>query len=324
MFSVPSIGRKGGLLLAWKSSVNASMVIADLFFIQVHTATVDSSQQFFFFGLHLHFDPSVRSQQVTNLNHKISSKIPAHRLQPLMEKIISPNQCAFMQGRLISENILLAHEVMHHLKSKPRNSSNEMALKIDMSSAYDKVEWSFIVAIMQALGFSNDFISIIMQYITTISYSISLSGSKFGYFKPDRDDVVIFSKADLRHAQCIKDSLKEFEDISGQQINPQKSTIFFSSNSPQHLRHSLPPKIKVFSCRLLHNCLPLKDALCRKHIPMQDNLCSLCKAAPKGASHLFLYCQIANEVWQRSGLLLAPRPPGSIFHAWRLNSRNML
>ena len=68
-----------------------------------------------------------------------------------MNKLISANQSAFIKGKLISDNILVAHECMHFLKNK-RYGSHDFALKLDMSKAYDKVEWSFVWFIMEKLG----------------------------------------------------------------------------------------------------------------------------------------------------------------------------
>ncbi|WOL12404.1 hypothetical protein Cni_G21171 [Canna indica] len=60
----------------------------------------------------------IRPISLSNFIYKYFSKILVHRIQPLMNKIISTNQCAFIKGRLISDNILLAHQMMHHLKTK--------------------------------------------------------------------------------------------------------------------------------------------------------------------------------------------------------------
>ncbi|KAK9912300.1 hypothetical protein M0R45_036169 [Rubus argutus] len=54
--------------------------------------------------------------------------------------LISPFQCAFLTGRQIQDNILVAHEAFHYLKLKKSGKNHELALKLDMSKAYDKVE----------------------------------------------------------------------------------------------------------------------------------------------------------------------------------------
>ncbi|KAL0423274.1 UNVERIFIED_CONTAM: hypothetical protein Sradi_0862200 [Sesamum radiatum] len=60
------------------------------------------------------------------------------------DKIISPSQYAFVPGWLISDNILLAFELNHFLNNKTQGRQGWMALKLDVSKAYDKVEWSFL------------------------------------------------------------------------------------------------------------------------------------------------------------------------------------
>ncbi|WOL05266.1 hypothetical protein Cni_G13993 [Canna indica] len=118
-----------------------------------------------------------------NCLYKIFSKLLMHRLQHIMPKIISLNQSAFIKGRLISDNILVAHEIMHHLKCKSRTSSQEMALKLDMSKAYDRVEWPFLLFILRKMGFNEQFMVLIHQCILTIS-SIMSNGAVYDYFKP--------------------------------------------------------------------------------------------------------------------------------------------
>ncbi|KAJ6846358.1 uncharacterized protein M6B38_280445 [Iris pallida] len=73
-----------------------------------------------------------------NVIYKIITKILTNRLRSHMDNLISPFQNAFIPGRKISDNIIIAQEVLHAMKS-PRNRKKLFALKIDMSKAYDRV-----------------------------------------------------------------------------------------------------------------------------------------------------------------------------------------
>ena len=45
-----------------------------------------------------------------------------------------------MHGRLIADNVLVAFEAMHHIIQKKGGAMGNMALKLDMSKDYDRVE----------------------------------------------------------------------------------------------------------------------------------------------------------------------------------------
>ena len=48
-----------------------------------------------------------------------------------------------MSNRIIIDNVLIAFETMHHLNQKRTSRVGEMALKLDLSKAFDKIEWGF-------------------------------------------------------------------------------------------------------------------------------------------------------------------------------------
>ena len=74
-----------------------------------------------------HFRPI----SLTNFNYKNISKILSNRFKPVLHKIISPTQSAFLKGRSIYDNTIIAHEVFHSMKQKKGNGGS-MALKLDM------------------------------------------------------------------------------------------------------------------------------------------------------------------------------------------------
>ena len=91
-----------------------------------------------------------------------------------------------MSDRLISNNILVAFETLHHLRNKRKGKSSYMTLKLDMSKAYDKVEWVFLEKMIEKLGFDNKWISLISSCIRSISFSILVNGALYGHFTPKR------------------------------------------------------------------------------------------------------------------------------------------
>ncbi|XP_060970043.1 uncharacterized protein LOC115713657 [Cannabis sativa] len=88
-----------------------------------------------------------------NVAYKVVSKVLANRLKIVLPNVISENQSAFISGRLISDNIMVAFEVMHYLKRKRKEKTGFMALKLDLSKAYDRIEWGFLKAMMLRMGF---------------------------------------------------------------------------------------------------------------------------------------------------------------------------
>ncbi|BFG21045.1 hypothetical protein CerSpe_073190 [Prunus speciosa] len=80
-----------------------------------------------------------------NSSYKILSKVLANRIKSVLHEVISKSQTAFVQDRQIQDNIIVAHEAFHYLKLKRTGCKLEAGLKIDMSKAFDRVEWDFLV-----------------------------------------------------------------------------------------------------------------------------------------------------------------------------------
>ena len=76
-----------------------------------------------------------------NVVYKLISKVLVNRLNFILAKAIPESQSSFLSRRLIYDNVLVAFETLHYLKKKTQGKLGYMALKLDISKAYDRVEW---------------------------------------------------------------------------------------------------------------------------------------------------------------------------------------
>ena len=91
-----------------------------------------------------------RSISLCNGLYKMFSKALANRLKTILPNIITENQSAFTKSRLISDNILVVFESFHSMQ-KHGGKENYMAIKLDMSKAYNRVEWPYLESVMRRL-----------------------------------------------------------------------------------------------------------------------------------------------------------------------------
>ena len=109
---------------------------------------------------------------MTNVLYKIFSKVLANKLKKILPQIIIEYQNAFTKNRLISNNILVAFKTFHSMKNHKIGKTGYIALKLDMSKAYDKVEWSFLEKITRKLGFEERWKNLMIICVKIVSYSI--------------------------------------------------------------------------------------------------------------------------------------------------------
>ena len=107
------------------------------------------------------------------------------RIRPVLDKLISPSQSAFVPGRWIAENQLFVHELLHSFKRR-KVKGGFIALKIDLQKAYDKVNWSFLQTVLRNFGFKETFIAWIMECVTSVSFKLLINGGLTDSFNPSR------------------------------------------------------------------------------------------------------------------------------------------
>ena len=186
------------------------------------------------------------------------------------------------------------------MKNSCSGKKSFMAVKLDMSKAYDRVEWDFLEKILLKMGFSDTWVALIMECITTMSYSILVNGEPKGVIVPSHglrqrdplsphlflfcaeglnallrnaadegvingfslrrngpklthlffaDDCLIFCRSTLEECNKIQELLAIYETASGQMINKEKTTLFFSRNTDEATQEALKVALSVLVIR---------------------------------------------------------------------------
>ena len=121
-----------------------------------------------------------------NVVSRIVSKVLANRLKQILPNVISNSHSAFVPNRLITDNTTVAFEVLHKMRNKRTGKKWQMAIKLDISKAYNRVEWVFLREIMLKLGFDDRWVHLAMETVHTAIYSLLINGEPKGYITPSR------------------------------------------------------------------------------------------------------------------------------------------
>lgn len=121
-----------------------------------------------------------------NVLYKVVSKCLVNRLRPLLEEVVSENQSAFIPGRMIRDNALLAFKCLHYMEHGTATNSDFCAYKLDLSKAYDRVDWSYLENTMHKMDFSHRRVQWIMRCVTTVNYSVKFNGISLEAFSTTR------------------------------------------------------------------------------------------------------------------------------------------
>ncbi|KAL6126244.1 hypothetical protein ACLB2K_074295 [Fragaria x ananassa] len=287
----------------------------------------------------------LRPISLCNVLYKIGSKVLANRLKPVMGKIISPFQGAFVPGRLISDISLLAFEIAHCMKRRS-GKKGVCALKLDMGKAYDRVEWFFLETIMRKLGFCDLWVRQILRCVTTVSYSFLLNGTPRGLLYPGRGlrqgdalspYLFLFCGEAFSRLICREEERGRLRGVELCRGAPSISHLFFADDSFIFCRAetmdcvSLQGVLKAFEMvsgkaggfdwvqrvdkHDKYLGVPVEVSYSKEEV--QELECLLCGVELETGAHFFKECTVVKEFWRNGPLKeVIPSVPNSSLKEW--------
>ncbi|XP_050216415.1 uncharacterized protein LOC126667478 [Mercurialis annua] len=170
--------------------------------------------------------------------YKLVTKIITNRLKSIMPRIINPTQVSFIAGRNITDNIIIAQEVIHSMRIK-KGKEGWFAIKVDLEKAYDRLNWNFIEDTLLDVGIPAHIIRVIMHCISSSQMNLLWNGSASQEFKPSRGIrqgdplspyIFVLCMERLSHRICLAIQNREWSPIKLNRNGPDFSHLFFADD----------------------------------------------------------------------------------------------
>ncbi|XP_059073650.1 secreted RxLR effector protein 78-like [Cryptomeria japonica] len=153
------------------------------------------------------------------------------RLKKILSKLISENHNGFTLGKETMDNIVLVMEVLH---SMVKEKVKGMAIKLDVSKAYDRVIWNFLIHVLRKFGFDYNWIDCVKFCISIVSFSLLVNGSVCGFFEATnglRQGDPLFPFLFVLVAEVLSNNIKNRSRMGlwrGIRVHPQIEPITYS------------------------------------------------------------------------------------------------
>ncbi|KAK4383607.1 hypothetical protein Sango_2760000 [Sesamum angolense] len=133
-------------------------------------------------------DLSVMEEILDTITPRVTRNMNEVLMQPFSPEKVKHalDQMCHYKSPGLDDNVLVAYELNHYLAHKRWGSVDHVALKLNISKAYDRVEWIFLERVLLRLGFHCVFVKLILICVSSVSYSIMLEGEPFGFIRPER------------------------------------------------------------------------------------------------------------------------------------------
>lgn len=161
-----------------------------------------------------------RPISLCNTVYKVISRILVNRLKLLAPLAVQENQVGFVKGRFLCENVLLATELVADFDKD--GSTTRGCLQIDISKAYDNLNWDFVINILEAYDLPSVFIDWTHCCISSPYYSVCLNGELVGFFP---------GKKGLRQGDLLSATLFVLAmDILSKELDLAARSVVFTSH----------------------------------------------------------------------------------------------
>jgi hypothetical protein len=121
-----------------------------------------------------------RPISLINCSFKVFPKALNNRLEILCDRLLAPNQTAFVRGRYILESVVSAHKIIHEAV---KSGQKGFVLKLGYEKAYDRVDWQFLEELLQSRGFGPRWITWVMSLVRGGSIAVRINGENSPYFQ---------------------------------------------------------------------------------------------------------------------------------------------
>ncbi|XP_023892052.1 uncharacterized protein LOC112004058 [Quercus suber] len=283
---VKKLNTVGGLALLWKADVQLDVINYTEHHFLAKVVEEDG------------YECSGDSNQMEEYLDTVQCKVTIDMIEILSSDYSAEEikAAVFQIGPTKAPGPDVVYETLHAMHSRRSGRRGYMALKLDVSKAYDRVEWSFLRGIMSKLDLPECWIDREMSCVTSTSFSIRIDGKAYGNIQPSRglrqgdplspylfllcaegfssmlakaqeeerlhgvvicrrapsishllfaDDSLLFCKASQEEVQVISEVLQTYAASSGQCINFEKSSVYFSSNTAIEDRERIKEKMGV-------------------------------------------------------------------------------